>query len=129
MRKTISFILATTVAVATLAVTHSSRAGSAPEGNYAQCNKNADGSGYCYGNLLGFQQAPSSADAASFTVYDSGYAIFWARLNGSFYACSKGSPTSLWYQAASLPANVSFEVEWNSGGQCTFFDTQNTSFN
>jgi hypothetical protein len=119
MRLPIPVSLAATVALALVA---SSASAASP---YASCSKNADGSGQCSGNFVGFA---STGNAAYFEDYDGYEAIFWARFNGGYYACAAMNPIPLWDQAASLGPTVMFNVDFDASGHCTFVSFQNTSW-
>jgi hypothetical protein len=98
----------------------------------AYCYKNSDGSGACYGSLLGFSNHAGASTQAYFYKNDSGSKSFYgAYTNTSTGVTTSGSCTpdaatgALWSKALSLTGY--FHIQWDSTGTCTYLYLNNGS--
>lgn len=105
-------------------------AGSTYESAY--CYKSSDGSGYCYGNFLGFRNHAGGSTQAYFYKTDNGSKSFYGAVtNTSTGTTTSGSCTpdaatgALWSKAISH--NGYFYVSWNTSGTCTYVYLRNSS--
>ena len=105
-------------------------AGSTTESSY--CYKNTDGSGYCYGTLLGFRNNASSSTYARFYKNTSATRSFYAIYTpagataAQGYSCTPDATVStLWDKA--IRARGYFNIQWNSSGSCTYLYLANGS--
>jgi hypothetical protein len=113
--------LAPVVSLAALGMATAAGAGSKYEGAY--CFQNADGSGYCYGNFLGWRNSPQSTAYARFYETQAGSRNFYARYtvsgatSPSTYTCIPDATVSaMWGEA--LAHKGRFYVYWNTSGTC-----------
>lgn len=118
------------VALATLGLASVASAGL--QSKSAQCYQNTDGSGYCYGNMLGFREDATTTSYASFREDEDGTRSFYARFTvsgatvPSTYTCiPDATVSSIWSQA--LSARGYFYVSWNTSGTCTYLRLSNGS--
>jgi hypothetical protein len=105
-------------------------AGSTSQSNH--CFQNADGSGYCYGNFLGWRNSSTAGEYSYFYENDSGSRSFYARymVSGatslSTYSCiPDASVSAMWGEA--LAHKGYFSVSWNSSGACYSLSLYNGS--
>jgi hypothetical protein len=116
--------------VASMLVASDVRAGTV-NAPYAGCYKASDGSGYCYGSLLGFRDTAIYSEYATFeSDYFAGGPAqsFSAYLNGNYYSCFAPRPGNA--GAFEWPAGAAsrlFSIFWNSAGQCTVLYTYDDS--
>ena len=88
----------------------------------ASCSKNADFSGSCSGNFLGFRNNSDYDARAYFYVNSNGTMGFSARLNGISYSCSVNSayPAMVDIFPQLMTARGYFYLTWDSAGNCTY---------
>ncbi|QSQ25974.1 hypothetical protein JY651_14050 [Pyxidicoccus parkwayensis] len=118
------------VALATLGLSSVASAGLTYQG--ATCYQNTDGSGYCYGSMLGFREDATTTSYASFREDEDGTRSFYARYTvagstaASSYSCiPDATVSSLWNVA--LSTRGYFYVAWNTAGTCTYLRVSNGS--
>ena len=88
----------------------------------AYCYKSTtDGSGYCYGNLLGFRNHAGASTYAYFTQYYSGSKYFYAAVTSgtttTSYSCTPNAATGAQWPKA-LNHHGYFTIYWDSTGAC-----------
>lgn len=89
--------------------------------DFAACNANGDGSGYCYGTFAGFRNASDSSALAEF-ISGSHYSNeFAAYLNSQWYVCSFPQNSAFDQQLiyAFASPTEEFSISWDKGGNCT----------
>lgn len=98
------------------------------------CQKNADGSGVCYGNFVGFREDATSTSSASFRDDLAGARSFQAYFTPAggtsalIYSCIPNAAVSaLWEEA--LSARGFFRVSWDASGTCDYLRLVNGSNN
>jgi hypothetical protein len=94
----------------------------------ASCYKNADNSGNCYGNFLGFRNNANAQAQAQFYASSYSNPYFYAELNGTWYFCNvvPGSAVmSMWPQV--MANRGTFSIAWNSAGECQSINFGNGS--
>jgi hypothetical protein len=98
----------------------------------ASCVKNADGSGYCFGNFLGFREHAISSTYAWFSMTETGSKTFVAHFTPSgapsfvTYTCvPDATVAAMWPQAMAHRGH--FRVDWNTSGTCTELSLTNGS--
>jgi hypothetical protein len=113
--------LAPVVSLAALGLATVAGAGSTSESAY--CFQNADGSGHCYGNFLGWRNSSQSSAYAYFAENDSGFRSFYARYtvpgatSPSTYTCTPDATvSSMWGDA--LANRGRFTIYWDLNGTC-----------
>ncbi|MCY1020084.1 hypothetical protein [Pyxidicoccus sp. MSG2] len=118
------------VALATLGLASVASAGL--ESQSATCYQNTDGSGYCYGNMIGFREDATTTSYASFREDEDGTRSFYARYTvagstaASTYTCiPDATVSSIWNLA--LSSRGYFYVTWNTAGTCTYLRMSNGS--
>ena len=119
------------LSVAVLGVAGVASAGSTSESSY--CYKNTDGSGGCYGTLLGFRNSTgSSSNYARFYKNTSASRSFYAYYTSSTttaptsYTCTPDATVStIWDKA--IRARGYFNIQWNASGSCTYLYLANGS--
>jgi hypothetical protein len=116
-------LLLVTVA-AGLLLARDSHAGVPPSTNYGGCYQ-SNGSGYCYGTMLGFQTLSDPSAYAGFD-YGSGNIDFFARVNGSLYSCY--APASLYSDFALAIGSQGYFYVAFSNGACTSLEFETTSY-
>ncbi|MBZ4409087.1 hypothetical protein OWM54_39530 [Myxococcus sp. MISCRS1] len=101
------------------------------------CQKNTDGSGHCFGNLVGFRQDAVTTSSASFRDDMVGGRLFQSYFTPAgatthtIYSCVPDAVVGeLWEQA--LSTRGFFRVEWDATGTCKYLrlvnGSQNTNF-
>jgi hypothetical protein len=87
------------------------------------CFQNTDGSGYCYGNFLGWRNHAQSTAYAYFYENDAGSRGFYARYTvagataPSTYSCvPDASVSAMWGDA--LANKGRFYINWDANGTC-----------
>ena len=122
--------LAPVVSLAALGIASVASAGYSYDNGY--CFQNADGSGYCYGNLRGWRNHSQSTAYAYFWENDSGSRGFYARytVSGattpSTYTCTPDATVSSMWSAA-LDNQGRFYVYWDTTGTCYSLSVYNGS--
>jgi hypothetical protein len=118
------------LSVAVLGAGSLAQAGSTSESAY--CYKSTDGSGYCYGNFLGFRNHAGSGTKAYFYKRVDGTRNFNAAITNpstgltTNYSCIPDTATSaLWSRA--LAHSGYFYVSWDATGTCTYLSLYNGS--
>ncbi|MFY1826496.1 hypothetical protein ACN47A_11330 [Myxococcus fulvus] len=101
------------------------------------CEKNADGSGLCYGNFVGYRQDAVTTSSASFRDDMVGGRLFQAyatpagATSHTIYSCVPDATVGLLWEQA-LSARGFFRVEWDATGTCKYLrlvnGSQNTNF-
>lgn len=122
--------LAPVVSLAVLGVASVASAGSTSDS--AHCFQNVDGSGYCYGNFLGWRNSSQTGAYAYFYENDAGSRTFYARymVSGatsySTYTCSPdASVSAIWGEA--LANKGRFYINWDVNGVCYSLSIYNGS--
>ena len=122
--------LAPVLSLAVLGASSVALAGSQLETTY--CYANTDGSGTCYGNLLGFRNDSNAGTYARFYEYASGSKYFNAafKVAGatgvSYYSCSPNATVAAaWDEVQSL--NAYFFISWDANGTCDYLAITNGS--
>jgi hypothetical protein len=122
--------LAPVVSLAVFGMAPLALAGSTSETAY--CYQNADGSGHCYGNFLGWRNSSQTSAYAYFSENDSGSRSFYARytVSGattpSSYSCiPDASVAAVWGEA--LGHKGYFSISWNTSGTCYSLSLYNGS--
>jgi hypothetical protein len=97
----------------------------------AYCNKNADGSGNCYGNFRGFRYDANALTRAYFYKNDGGSKSFYGYAPNGSNVMTAGSCTpdaavaALWSKA--MAHEGYFSIQWDTTGTCTFLYLSNSS--
>jgi hypothetical protein len=93
---------------------------------YATCGKWSDGSGYCFGNFLGFRNSSDPSDFIYFTKSSDGFRSMYARIYGQSFSCVPSSSLyGIWDQV--LLHQGYFFIEWNNAGSCDYLSLSNGS--
>lgn len=101
---------------------------------YSLCQKNADGSGQCYGTVEAFRHSPQPKQSMDFRMGSStGASIddytFSAVFNGENYGCTANSTVPAIVQMWPVAMNNRgyFQVKWNASGICYFLSLDSGS--
>jgi hypothetical protein len=112
----------TVMAMGVMGVASSASAGSTFQ--YAYCAANADGSGYCSGNFLGFRNHAGSGTQVYFNHTDWNTKSFRVDYQASstaavqtFMCTPSSAVAALWSSAMSHSGY--FNIEWDAAGICT----------
>ncbi|QSQ25972.1 hypothetical protein JY651_14040 [Pyxidicoccus parkwayensis] len=107
------------VSLAALAAAPVALAGYKAESAY--CYKNTDGSGGCYGSLLGFRNHAGANTYAYFVQYYSGVKYFYANYTSgtttTYFSCTPNTATGAQWTKA-LNHSGYFSVYWDASGMC-----------
>ncbi|MCP3136662.1 hypothetical protein [Pyxidicoccus xibeiensis] len=110
---------AAAVCLATLMTAPSALAGYQIES--ANCYKNADGSGRCYGSLLGFRNHSGANTQALFTQTSASALYFTAALTSGttteYFNCTADAATGAQWSKA-MNHQGYFSIYWNVLGEC-----------
>lgn len=122
--------MAPVLSLAVLGVGGVASAGSTSQSAY--CNKNTDGSGSCYGTMLGFLNSAGENNYARFYKNTSGTRSFYALYASSStttavgHSCTPNATVSaIWDKA--MQHRGYFSIQWDTSGSCTYLYLSNSS--